>query len=224
MKHGDYVLNLLGKVPETGKTIVLIRHSHRDSFRGVPDHLREGVEITREGILLARAFGESLKRMFPKKRILLAHTAAKRCRMTAESIGHGYASPDRVRILGCQPQVGSVVVDPDTYIRLREELGWQCLMQQWLSQQIPEETLENPRTYSDKTLAGLVSFPGIHHDDLLVVVAHDVTIFPILYRVFGKKLTSLEFLNGLVITGGSPAFEIRYADADHTLKAEWSIS
>lgn len=224
MSHGDYVLNLLKEVPKTKKTIVLIRHSHRDSFRGIPDNLREGVELTREGILMARAFGESLGQIFPKKRILLAHTIAKRCQMTAESISHGYASPDRVRIVGCHPKVGSVVANPDNYISLREELGWQCLMQKWLNLEIPEQTLENPHKYCDTVLAGLVSFSGMYHDDLLVVIAHDVTIIPILFRIFGKPVTSIEFLNGIVLTGDSTSFEIRYADADHALKAEWRSS
>lgn len=222
MKHGDYVLNLLREVPKANKTIILMRHSYRDSFQGIPEHLREGVKITPEGVLMARAFGESLGKIFPKKHILLGHTPAKRCQMTAESIGYGYASPDRVRILGCRPQVGSVVTDPDRFIRLREELGWKGLMEKWLNQEISGQILENPRTYCDKTLKGLVSFRDMNHDDLLVVIAHDVTIFPILSSVFGTTKTSLEFLNGLVITGGSSAVEIRYTDADHSLKAEWS--
>ena len=224
MNYGDYVLDLLRKVPETGRTIVLMRHSHRVSFQGIPDHLREGIEITPEGVLMARAFGESLGNIFPKKHILLGHTPAKRCQMTAESIGHGYACPDRVRILGCRPHVGSVVTDPDRYIRLREELGWKSLMEKWLNQEVPGQILENPRTYCDKTLEGLVSFQGMNHDDLLVVIAHDVTILPILSSVFGTTKTSLEFLNGLVIMGGSSAVEIRYADAVHSLKAEWITS
>ncbi|RPI38774.1 MAG: hypothetical protein EHM53_08010 [Methanoregulaceae archaeon] len=171
---------------------------------------------------MARAFGESLGKIVPKKHILLGHTPAKRCRMTAESISQGYALPDQVRILGCHPEVGSVVADPDNYIRLREELGWQCLMQKWLNLEIPGQTLENPHTYCDKTLAGLVSFTGLNHDDLLVVIAHDVTIFPILFSVFGKPVTSIGFLNGLVITGDSANVHIRYTDAHHSLTAEWS--
>jgi hypothetical protein len=141
--------------------------------------------------------------------------------MTAESIGHGFASPDRVRILGCYPEIGSILADPDEYIRLREELGWQRLMHKWLNREIPEQTLENPHTYCDTTLAGLVSLPGMNQEDLLVVIAHDVTIFPIVFSVFGTTITSLEFLNGLVITGGPGAYEIRYADADHSLQAKW---
>jgi broad specificity phosphatase PhoE len=224
MNHGDYVLNLLGEVPETGKTIVLMRHAHRDSFQGIPDDLREKVPITPGGVLMARAFGRSLGKTVPKKRILLGHTPAKRCQMTAESIGHGYASPDRVRILGCSPGVGSVVTDPDQYIRLREELGWRSLMQKWLNRKIPGTILEHPRAYCENLLTGLVSFQGMDHDDLLIMIAHDVTIFPVVHSIFGKTLTSLEFLNGLVITVGSPACEIRYADADHSLKAQWTPS
>jgi broad specificity phosphatase PhoE len=222
MNHGKYVLDLFRKVPKTEKTIILMRHSHRRSFQGIPDHLREGIAITPEGAVMARAFGESLAQIVPNKRILLGHTPAKRCRMTAESIGCGYASMDRVRILGCRPEVGSVVADPDHYIRLREELGWQDLIRKWLNGEIPEETLENPRTYCDKTLAGLVSFSEMNSDDLMVVIAHDVTIFPIISSVFKTTKTSLEFLNGLVITGSPPDFEIRYDDADHSLKAAWS--
>ncbi|HSQ92814.1 MAG TPA: histidine phosphatase family protein [Methanoregula sp.] len=222
MNHGEYVLDLLRKVPKTEKTIVLIRHSHRISFQGIPDHRREGIAITPEGALMARAFGEALAQIVPDKRILLGHTPAKRCRMTAESIGCGYASMDRVRILGCRPEVGSVVADPDNYIRLREELGWRDLIRKWLNEELPEKTLENPRAYCDRTLAGLVTFTEMNPDDLMIVIAHDVTIFPILSRVFKKTKTSLEFLNGIVITGSPPTFEIRYEDGDDSLTAAWS--
>ena len=92
---------------------------------------------------------------------------------------------------------------------------------QWLDLEIPEQTLQNPHTYCKKILGRLVSFPAMDDNDLLVVVAHDVTILPILFSVFGKPITSIGFLNGVVITGGSGVFEIQYADADNSLKAVW---
>jgi hypothetical protein len=221
MTPGNFVLNILKEVPKSGKTIILIRHSARDSFKGIPDSLREGVEITPEGILMAQSFGESLGTIFPGKRILLGHTIATRCRMTAESISHGYSSPERVRILGFLPEVESVVVDPYDYVRLREEFGWQGLMQKWLSLEIPEQTLEHPHKYCEKILARLVSYKEMNDNDILIVIAHDVTLFPIIFSIFGKQVTSLEFLNGLVITENSPGYEIQYADADHALKVDW---
>jgi broad specificity phosphatase PhoE len=221
MTPGDFVLDLLSHVPKSGKTIVLLRHSKRDSFKGIPDSLREGVEITPDGVLMARAFGESLQKIFPGKRILLGHTIANRCRMTAESIGHGCSCGGDVRILGYLPEVESVVMDPENYVKLREEHTWQGLMQRWLDLEVPEETLQNPHAYCDTLLEQLVSLPGVKDDDLLVVIAHDVTLFPIIFSVFGKAVTSLEFLNGIVITNKAAPYEIRFKDADHALKAEW---
>ena len=90
MKPGEFVLDILKEVPKNRRTIVLIRHSKRDSFEGVPDHLREGVVITPEGIRMAREFGESLGEILPGKPLVLGHTVARRCRMTAESIRDGY--------------------------------------------------------------------------------------------------------------------------------------
>ena len=221
MSPGDFVLDILDQVPKTGKTIVLIRHAKRDSFKGIPDSLRESVEITPDGVLMARAFGESLRQIFPGKRILLGHTIANRCRMTAESIQHGCQTGDDVHIVGCLPEVESVVLDPEHYVKLREEFTWPGLMQRWLDLEVPKETLQNPHAYCEKILGRLVSLPGVGENDLLVIIAHDVTLFPIIFSVFGTPVTSLEFLNGIVITEDSSLFEIRFSDADHTLKAGW---
>jgi len=87
MKPGDYVLDLLNNAPKDKRTIVLLRHSARNPFDGMPEHLREGVEITPEGVRLARAFGESLKEIFSGNHLFLGHTVALRCRMTTESMG-----------------------------------------------------------------------------------------------------------------------------------------
>lgn len=222
MNPGNFVLDLLNHVPKSGKTIVLLRHANRDSFKGIPDSLREAVEITPEGVLMAQAFGVSLQQIFPGKRVLLGHTIANRCRMTAESIGHGYSYEGDVRILGYLPEVESVVLDPENYVKLREEYTWQVLMQKWLDLEVPEETLQNPHAYCDKMLERLVSLPTVKDDDLLVIIAHDVTLFPIIFSIFGKRLTSLEFLNGIVITSDPSPFDIRFADADHCLKAAWN--
>ncbi|WP_321507712.1 histidine phosphatase family protein [uncultured Methanoregula sp.] len=223
MKPGDYVLDLLREVPESGRTIVLIRHSARNSFDGIPEPLREGVEITPDGVRLAEAFGKSLAEIFTGKPLLLGHTVAHRCRMTARSIGDGYSPADSVRILGCQPEIGSPVVDPDNYVTLRSELGWREGIRRWLGQEIPEDTMRNPHTYSDEILSNLLSFPQAGENDLLIVVAHDITLFPIIFSIFGKNVTAVEFLNGIVITLNTTTAEIRYNDGKFSLKAERNI-
>jgi hypothetical protein len=224
MKPGDYVLSLLNCVPVDRRTIVLMRHSARNSFDGMPEELREGVEITPEGIRMARTFGESLSEISPGENLFLGHTVARRCRMTAESIGEGYSPVGRVRILGCQPVIESPVVNPDKYVALRDELGWREGIRRWLDGEIPVDTLCNPDTYSEDILEKLLSFPVTGENNLLLVVAHDITLFPIVSSVFGKRVTAVEFLNGIVITVKGTTAEIHYSDAEFSLKAERDIA
>jgi hypothetical protein len=222
MKPGDFVLDILKETPKNRKTIVLIRHSKRNSFEGIPDHLREGVEITPEGILMAREFGESLGKILPGKPLFLGHTVANRCKMTAESIRDGYPS-DSVRILGCEPEIKSPVVNLEKFIAIRNELGWKEGIRRWLDQEIPENTLHNPRQYSDSVLRNLISCPAVGDRDLLIVIAHDITLFPIISRVFGENVKPIEFLNGIVITADTDTAVIHFNDKDFSLKKEWKI-
>jgi len=223
MKPGNFVLDLLSEAPKTGRTIVLIRHSKRDSFEGIPDHLREGVEITPEGIRMARSFGESLGEIAPGRHLSLGHTVAHRCRMTALSIAEGYSPSGPVRILGCHPEIESPVVHHENYIALRNTFGWRELIRKWLDYEIPDTAFRDPRRYSDTILEKLLLFPQTEDGDLLVAVAHDVTLFPILFSVFGKKVKPVDFLNGIVISANGTTAEIHYRDSECSLSAELEI-
>jgi hypothetical protein len=223
MKPGNYVLDILKEAPENRKTIVLIRHSKRDSFTGMPDHLREGVVITPDGILMANEFGKSLGKLFPRKPLVLGHTVARRCRMTAESILDGYSPHVPARIMGCEPEIPSPVVHPDRYIAIRDELGWHEVIRKWLDFEIPTDIFQNPHRYADFVLRNLFACPGAGDGDLFVVIAHDITIFPIISRVFGVKVKPIDFLNGIVISADTNTAVLQFADADNLLKAERKI-
>jgi hypothetical protein len=223
MKPGDYVLDILKEAPENRKTIVLIRHSKRDSFAGMPDHLREGVEITPDGILMAREFGESLGKISPGKHLVLGHTVAHRCKMTAESIRDGYPPGIPARIIGCEPEIKSPVVHPERYIAIRDALGWREVIRKWLDQEISEDIFQDPHRYADYVLRNLFAYPGAKDRDLFVVIAHDITIFPIISSVFGVKVKPVEFLNGIVITADTDTAELQFADAESSLKTERKI-
>lgn len=223
MKPGNFVLDILKEIPKNRKTIVLIRHSKRNSFEGIPDKLREGVEITPEGIFMAREFGESLGKILTGKPLFLGHTVAHRCKMTAESIRDGYSSDSSVRILGCEPEIKSPVVNLEKFIAIRNELGWKEGIRKWLDKEIPDDTLHNPRQYSDYVLRNLVSCPAVGDRDLLIAIAHDITLFPIISSVFGEKVKAIEFLNGIVITADTNTAVIHFTDKEFSLKKEWKI-
>jgi len=128
VKPGEYILSLLKEASDTQKTILFLRHSKRNSFAGIPDHLRPGVEITPEGRLMAREFGEALGQVTPGRRLFLAHTIARRCRMTAECIRQGYSPASWFPMVEYPDEIGDPVLDPDAFIDLRERIGWQVLI------------------------------------------------------------------------------------------------
>ncbi|MFA4826388.1 MAG: histidine phosphatase family protein [Methanoregula sp.] len=220
MKPGDFVLDILKEAPKNRKTIVIIRHSKRNSFEGIPDHLRESVGITPEGILMAREFGASLGKILPGKPLFLGHTIARRCRMTAESIRDGYPLDTPARILGCEPEIKSPVINLDKLIAIRDELGWREGIRKWLDQEIPGDILHDPHQYSDYVLRNLLSCPYSGEQDLLIAIAHDITLFPIISSVFGEKVKAIEFLNGIVITADTNRAELQFADTEFSLKAD----
>lgn len=217
MKPGTYVLDLLLKSQNSGKTIVYLRHSTRDSFAGVPEHLRQGVEITPQGIQMAREFGTSLHRIFPEKQLILGHTIARRCQMTAEFIGQGF-SPGCFQIIDYQGEIEDPILDMDSYCNLRDEIGWENLIIRWLNKKIPLNIMQDPDTYADTHVKKLVSFDGIGNGNLFVVIGHDYTLFPIVSRTFGKKMTGIDFLNGIVIAADSGTAKILFSDADGAMK------
>lgn len=223
MKPGDFVLDSLNKAPKDRRTIVLIRHSKRDPFGKMPDHLRNGVPITPDGILMAREFGNALGKIFPGKSLLLGHTIATRCLMTAESIREGYPHDTSSRILGCEPVIKSPVLHLERYVAIRNEIGWRELMRRWLDQELPADTFTNPYQYSDEILRNMFTCLNSGNGDLLVVIAHDITLFPIISSVFGVKVTAIEFLNGIVITADTNTAKFEFTDADISLNAERKI-
>lgn len=218
MKPGEYVLDLLDDTPGNGRTILLLRHSKRDSFQGVPEHIRPTVEITPEGIAMAREFGKALNTVVPGRRLFLGHTIARRCRMTAECIAGGYSSARRIQMVEFHREIEEPVVDLSRFKALREELGWQPLMKKWLLGEIPPTILQDPYQYSETLINRLLSFHHMDDGDVFAVIAHDITLFPIVYSVFGKPVTTIDFLNGVVISANTNSAEIMFADAGCSLR------
>jgi hypothetical protein len=223
MKPGSYVLDILQGAPKDQRTILLIRHSIRESFAGIPDHLFNTVGITPEGSVIAREFGESIKEIVPDKQLFLSHTVAKRSKMTARSICEGYSSDNQSKILGCEPEIQSPVVNLEKLVEARNEFGWQELLRKWLGREISEDILWDPQKYSDEILKKLLNYPAVRPGDMLVVVAHDITLFPLVFSLFGKPVQAIEFLNGVVISADGNVARIQFKNADLVCETECLI-
>jgi len=219
---GGFILGILRDMPEDRKTIVLLRHAKRNSFLGIPHRLRGRVEISPEGISMARKFGESLRDTMHGKRLVLSHTPANRCRMTAESIRDGSLPWIRVQILGCKPELPHPVKDTGRFSALGQELGWEILFDRWLKQGVGNDVLSDPRPYTSEIVKNLLEVPGVGSKDIFIVVAHDIMIIPLLFCIFGKKITDIDFLNGIVLSCDGDFIAAGYSDGYVSLQERMS--
>ncbi|MDD1711536.1 MAG: histidine phosphatase family protein [Methanoregulaceae archaeon] len=210
---GRPVFHTLRQIPERERTVILIRHSNRPSFEGVPYHIRPHVELTPEGVENARRFGSSLAPVVEGKRIHLLHTPATRCRMTAMAIREGLSPGKTAGIgIGQAPQIADPVRDLDQFRHLNEQYGWHELIRRWLDGQVDDGVLWNASWYSDELLKQVLNGPGFHSGEVRIVVAHDITLFPLIHTYFGRYMTTIDYLHGIVVKADTEAMEVGFED------------
>ena len=207
------VMSLLERMPVRDRTIVLIRHSKRPSLASVPYDKRPGVELTPEGIRMAREFGNALYDLIGERRIYLLHTAAKRCQMTARALEEGLSSRGpAITMIRADPEIRDPIVDLEKFRDVRESLGWQGMIQNWLGRRIDPGILEDPETYANMIVKILLDCDYLDSGDVLITVAHDITLFPLIHTYFGRCLTTIGFMNGIVMKADGDRTEIGFEE------------
>jgi len=207
------VFSLLRHMSERDRTIILIRHSHRPSLQKIPYEMRPEVELTPEGITMARQFGEALCDVIPDGRIHLLHTPAKRCLMTATALQEGLSSCDFADItIRSDPEIIDPIVDLEKFREQREYFGWHGLIRNWLGRKIDTGILWNPEEYSERLMELLLECPYVKKGDILLVVAHDITLFPVIHTYFKRCMTTIGYLNGIVMKSDECITEIGFEE------------
>lgn len=207
------VRSLLERMPGRDRTIVLIRHSKRPSLASVPYDRRPGVGLTPEGITMAREFGNSLYDLIGERRIYLLHTAAKRCQMTARALEEGLSSRGpAITMIRADPEIRDPIVDLEKFRDVRESLGWQGMIKNWLGRKIDPGILEDPETYANMIVRMLLDCDYLDSGDVLITVAHDITLFPLIHTYFRRCLTTIGFMNGVVMRSDGDRTDIGFEE------------
>ncbi len=207
------IRSLLGRMPGRDRTVVLIRHSKRPSLAAVPYDRRPEVELTPEGITMAREFGNSLYDLIGDRRIYLLHTAAKRCQMTARALEEGLSSRGpTLTMIRSDPEIRDPIVDLEKFRDVRESFGWQGMIKNWLGRRIDIGILEDPETYAGMIVKLLLDCDYLDSGDVLITVAHDITLFPLIHSYFGRCLTTIGYMNGIVMRSDGDRTEIGFEE------------
>jgi broad specificity phosphatase PhoE len=212
MTSGDGQIHfLLEHMSDKDRTIVVIRHSKRPSLRSIPYDKRPGVELTPEGIVMAREFGESLHDVLGNRRIFLLPTPARRCLMTAMAMEEGLSSRGPVNTaIRADPEIRDPIVSLEKFRELRESFGWHSLIRNWLAGRIDSGILEDPAAYADRLVKMLLDCRYVERGDVLLVIAHDITLFPLIHTYFGRCLTTIDYMNGIVMKSDEERTDIGF--------------
>lgn len=131
--------------------------------------------------------------------------------MTAMAIQEGLSSgmPADIRIWEA-PEIIDPVLDLEKFRKLHDCYGWHALIERWLAGRIDEGVLWNPGQYSDELLKRVLDGQDFRPREIRIVVAHDITLFPLIHTYFRRSLTSIDYLNGIVIKTDAQKTEIGF--------------
>lgn len=139
--------------------------------------------------------------------------------MTAVAIRDGLSPGNAAGIgIGDAPQIADPVRDLTGFRQLNEKHGWHGMIRQWLSGRIDEGILMDTASYSDELVRELLRDHEFPPGETRIVVAHDITLFPLIYRYFGRCITTIGFLNGIVIQAGPDEMDIGFEGEIYTTK------
>lgn len=194
------VISLLKQIPEKNRTVLLIRHSERPSFKGIPEEKKDEVELTPKGIEMAREFGRGIKQIFPEKKLRIYNSYPKRCHMTAISILEG-AKEINNRVICYEynsPPLKSPVCNRDEYNRIKKNYEWNELINEWMEKRIPSTALVPAEEHAKDTLKTLLRANLCTSGEMAVYITYDMAIFPLIYYLFNIN-KQVKFLDGIVM-------------------------
>jgi hypothetical protein len=133
--------------------------------------------------------------------------------MTAMAIRDGLSPGNTAGIsIGEAPIIADPVRDLDRFRHLNEQFGWHELIRRWLAGQVDEGVLWNASRYTDDLLKQVLDGPGFRPGDVRIVVAHDITLFPLIHTYFGRCMTTIDFLNGIVVKADTRTMDVGFEE------------
>jgi broad specificity phosphatase PhoE len=214
LSYGDGLLAALHDLPSEAPAAALMRHSVRGpvtDLRTSPD-----VQLTPEGVVAARRFGQGLPAGRP---VRLVHSPIERCAQTARAVAEGFVrAGGSAEVLGPLPVLGAPYVQD--FERLVEASGrydpW-AFVRVWFDGRLPAGIVlpadEAARGQLDVLGAHLAGTPG---GGLTLLVSHDWNVMLLRERLLGVRHDDagwLDYLDGVVLAAGATGLRLRWRDA-----------
>ena len=180
---------LLGSDERSGRTFLIIRHSHRPRMGTGPRRQRDAVPLDARGEEAARAFGWVLGDV---DRVL--SSPIPRCMRTAELVAETAGFRGEVQV--CEALAGDH--RGAQYEVAKRERGWSALTKAWLEGQVPTDVLAEPEVVARQVLEGLVA-DADNVPSRTLCITHDFHLLALERAFRGTTRSEVPYLGGLLI-------------------------
>ena len=191
-------MRLLQESPSRGTAVVVLRHSERPSFDGVPMKDWNGVGLTAEGFVPAERLGRSLVDRLGIPRLRSYGWGLMRCQDTSRAIAKG--AKDAGGYASFRGEIGFVspIADRATYDAILGTPRFEEVIMDWLGRK--EQGVYLPiDEYSSLILRQLLRVSEGEGEAAVVIATHDLHILPIVSSIFGRPIRNVGYLDGPVL-------------------------
>lgn len=199
LRWGNKIIQAIRQLDGQEKTIVLVRHSERPSFDGMPVELWNSVELTERGIEEAKRFGMAVSTDGAVRNLRVHHWGLKRCVMTADAISIGASKagsnvhgPTAIHLI-------SPIVNHKDYQKEVGGVPWDVFVNNWLSVAGPQFGMMAPPQFAKEILRSLRNEKLTAPGGATLVATHDLHIIPLIKYVFNETQPWIDFLDGIAL-------------------------
>jgi len=147
MKQAEILLKQMTKFPNDSKIVLMLRHSEREPLSSLKKN--SDLQLTKEGHLAARIFGENLP---INRQVRIFYSNRDRCRDTALDIMNGFKNKGGQLINGgtLEPLYALKILKEQFFKNELQSLSLVEILNHWINEQYDSSDIEPVITYSKR--------------------------------------------------------------------------
>ncbi|MDG6904703.1 MAG: hypothetical protein JRN20_02830 [Nitrososphaerota archaeon] len=217
---GKRIIEAVKQLDDRENTIVLVRHSERPSFEGMPVEQWNSVLLTDRGVDVARQFGRAITTEAAVKSLRVHHWGLKRCAMTADAISEGAVEAGS-RVSGPTAiMFKSPILVQKEYQNKVSGLPWNSFVKEWLDSEGPHFGMMSSDQYAREILRSLRNEKLSQRGAATIIATHDLHIIPLVKHVFHVTQPWIDFLDGIALRVNHEEVSVAYAGGIKSLSNE----
>lgn len=196
LEWGNQILDAVRQFEVQENLVLIVRHSERPSFDGIPYEQWRHVELTEKGIQVARSFGKVLSSSTKTMRV--HHWGLKRVVMTAEAISIG-ARESGIKVHGPTPiPLRHPISNQEEYDRNLRSKTWEAFLNAWLKGAEQSAMIPADR-YAREIYRDVLREKSLAPDGITIVTTHDLYLMPLINYIYHPSSPWIDFLDGVAI-------------------------